>query len=278
MKIKELFSGTKLPRTIIALFLLLLFCLTPFAGIRVDQSIENVISRFGMFSILVLSMVPMIQSGCGLNFGLPIGVIAGSLGGIISIEFGIKSLAGIIAAILIAIAISVILGGLYGFLLNRIKGDEMLIATYVGYSFVAFMSIMWLILPFKNPISVLSYGGSGLRQQIPVANYWMKRIDFSDGTNKSVGIVSDFLSFNINLEFLNFNMKVPMGMFIFFALAALFVWAFFKTKLGTSITAVGSNPEYAKAAGINIDKMRLISVIMSTAIAATGIIMYQQYY
>ena len=278
MKNKELFSGTKLPRTIIALFLLLLFCLTPFAGIRVDQSIENVISRFGMFSILVLSMVPMIQSGCGLNFGLPIGVIAGSLGGIISIEFGIKGLAGIIAAILIAIAISVILGGLYGFLLNRIKGDEMLIATYVGYSFVAFMSIMWLILPFKNPISVLSYGGSGLRQQIPVANYWMKRIDFSDGTNKSVGIVSDFLSFNINLEFLNFNMKVPMGMFIFFALAALFVWAFFKTKLGTSITAVGSNPEYAKAAGINIDKMRLISVIMSTAIAATGIIMYQQSY
>ena len=50
MKIKELFSETKLPRTIIALFLLLLFCLTPFAGIRVDQSIENVISRFGMFS------------------------------------------------------------------------------------------------------------------------------------------------------------------------------------------------------------------------------------
>ena len=206
MKIKNLFSGTKLPRTIIAMFLLLLFCLTPFAGIRVDQSMENVISRFGMFSILVLSMVPMIQSGCGLNFGLPIGVIAGSLGGIISIEFGIKGLLGIITAILIAIAISVILGGMYGFLLNRIKGDEMLIATYVGYSFVAFMSIMWLILPFKNPISVLSYGGTGLRQQIPVANYWMKKIDFSDGTNKTVGIVSDFLSFNINLHFLIFNM------------------------------------------------------------------------
>jgi carbohydrate ABC superfamily ATP binding cassette transporter, membrane protein len=278
MKIKNLFSGTKLPRTIIAMFLLLLFCLTPFAGIRVDQSMENVISRFGMFSILVLSMVPMIQSGCGLNFGLPIGVIAGSLGGIISIEFGIKGLLGIITAILIAIAISVILGGMYGFLLNRIKGDEMLIATYVGYSFVAFMSIMWLILPFKNPISVLSYGGTGLRQQIPVANYWMKKIDFADGTNKTVGIVSDFLSFNINLQFLNFNMKVPMGMLIFFAFSSLFVWAFFKTKLGTSITAVGSNPEYAKAAGINIDKMRLISVIMSTAIAATGIIMYQQSY
>ena len=146
----------------------------------------------------------------------------------------------------------------------------MLIATYVGYSFVAFMSIMWLILPFKNPISVLSYGGTGLRQQIPVANYWMKKIDFSDGTNKTVGIVSDFLSFNINLQFLNFNMKVPMGMLIFFAFASLFVWAFFKTKLGTSITAVGSNPEYAKAAGINIDKMRLISVIMSTAIAPSA--------
>jgi simple sugar transport system permease protein len=65
-------------------------------------------------------------------------------------------------------------------------------------------------------------------------------------------------------------------MFIFFAIICLLVWGFFKTKTGTAITAVGSNPEYARAAGINIDKMRTISVILSTVIAALGMIVYQQ--
>ena len=57
---------------------------------------------------------------------------------------------------------------------------------------------------------------------------------------------------------------------------AFLVWLFFRSKTGTAITAVGSNPEYARAAGINIDKMRIISVVLSSAIAAVGMIVYQQ--
>lgn len=260
-----------LPRIIIAVFLIALFIIAPFVGVGVRQSFEDVISRFGMFSILVLSMVPMIQSGCGLNFGIPVGIIGGILGAITSIEFGFSGLLGILIAVLFGVVVSILFGLLYGFLLNRIKGDEMLIATYVGYSFVAFMSIMWIALPYKNPVSVMSYGGSGLRQQIPVADYWMVNSTI-DGTTRSVGIISNFLSFKIA------GVTIPTGMILFFALMAIIVWGFFKTKTGTSITAVGSNPEYAKASGININKMRVISVIMSTAIAAIGIIIYQQSY
>lgn len=273
MQIKSAIKSFGLPRFIILLFLIILFAAAPYAGVKVDTSIENVISRFGMFSILVLSMIPMIQSGCGLNFGLPLGLIGGILGGVISIEFGFTGYLGILSAILFAILISLVFGFAYGLLLNRIKGDEMLIATYVGYSFVALMSIFWVVAPFKNPVSVLSYGGSGLRQQIPVADYWMVKETFADGTVGSVGILSNLLSFNITD-----NLRVPTGMFITFAIVAFFVWAFFKTKLGTSITAVGSNPDYAKASGININRMRLISVMLSTAIAAIGIIVYQQSY
>lgn len=67
-------------------------------------------------------------------------------------------------------------------------------------------------------------------------------------------------------------------MFLLFALMALIVWAFFKTKTGTAMTAVGSNPEYARASGININRVRLVSVIFSTVLAAVGIIIYQQSY
>jgi simple sugar transport system permease protein len=65
-------------------------------------------------------------------------------------------------------------------------------------------------------------------------------------------------------------------MIIFFAFMSLIVWGFFRTKIGTAITAVGSNPEYARAAGINVNNMRTVSVILSTMIAAIGIIVYEQ--
>lgn len=259
-------------RLIIAIFLILLFLAAPFAGVSIGDSLENVLSRFGMFSILVLSLVPMVQTGCGLNFGLPIGVVAGILGGVTSIEFGLTGFGGILVAMLIGALIGAIFGLIYGYLLNRIIGDEMLISTYVGYFFTAFMCIAYLYLPYKNPVSVLSYGGTGLRQQIPVADFWMNTSTRADGTRETIGIISDFLSFQI------FGVKIPIGMFLFFALLAFVVWGFFKTKTGTAMTAVGSNSKYAKASGININKMRLESVVLSTVIAAVGIVMYQQSY
>ena len=63
---------------------------------------------------------------------------------------------------------------------------------------------------------------------------------------------------------------------LFFVLLAVLMWAFLHTKTGTAMTAVGSNPAFARAAGINVDKMRLISVIMSTWLGAVGILVYEQ--
>lgn len=271
-KVKNFIDKVGLARLIIGIFLILLFLAAPFAGVSIADSLENVLSRFGMFSILVLSLVPMVQTGCGLNFGLPIGVVAGILGGVTSIEFGLTGFTGILVAMLIGSLIGAIFGLIYGYLLNRIVGDEMLISTYVGYFFTAFMCIAYLYLPYKNPVSVLSYGGTGLRQQIPVADFWMKTLTRVDGTRKSIGIISDFLSFQI------LGVKIPVGMFLFFGLLAFIVWGFFKTKTGTAMTAVGSNSNYAKASGIDINKMRLESVVLSTVIAAIGIVIYQQSY
>ena len=65
-------------------------------------------------------------------------------------------------------------------------------------------------------------------------------------------------------------------MILFFALMAFLMWAFLHTKTGTSMTAVGSNPVFARASGINIDRVRTLSVIMSTWLGAIGILVYQQ--
>lgn len=246
------------PRLIIAMFLMALFVAAPFFGIRLDTSINDVMVRFGMSAIMVLSMVPMIQSGCGLNFGIPVGLIAGMIGAVMSLEFHLTGFTGIFVAMAIGLAVAAVFGYLYGQLLNRVKGDEMIIATYVGFSFVFFMNMMWLILPFRNPASVQGFKGEGLRVTISVEQYWIHQL-------------SDFMMIKVNKY-----LTIPTGMFITFAIMAFLVWLFFKTKTGTAITAVGSNPDFARASGISIDRMRIISVILSTMIAAVGMIVYQQ--
>jgi len=257
-KIKNIIENVGLPRVIIFLFLISLFILAPVVGLSLEASINDVIIRFGMNGILVLSLVPMVKSGCGLNFGLQLGIIAGLLGAVISIELELTSFAGFFTAIGIAILFAVVLGFLYGALLNKIKGDEMVVATYVGFSSVSFMCIIWLILPFKSPNMIWAYGGRGLRTTISTQDYWFH-------------ILTDFLQIKIG-NYIVF----PTGTILFFALLVFLVWAFFRTKIGTAITAVGSNADYAKSCGINVDKMRIISVILSIVIAAIGIIVYQE--
>lgn len=257
-KIRGMVSSIGIPRLLIGLFLVSLFIIAPFVGVRVDTSINDTIARFGMNAVLVLSLVPMVKSGCGLNFGLQLGVIAGLLGAVTSLELQMTGFAGFFTAIGIAIFFAIILGWLYGILLNRVKGDEMVVATYVGFSSVSFMSIMWLILPYKSPDMVWAYGGSGLRTTISTEGYWFH-------------VLNDFLKIELGT-----HITIPTGTILFFALLSFLVWAFFRTKSGTAMEAVGSNPEYARSCGINVDRVRILSVILSTVLAAIGIIVYEQ--
>lgn len=258
VEVKSFIKNFGWPRIIIGLFLVSLFVAAPFFGVRLDTSLNDVIVRFGMNAIIVLSMVPMIQSGCGLNFGIPVGLVAGMIGAVVSLEYNLKGYPGILMAFTVGILIAVVFGYLYGLLLNKVKGDEMIIATYVGYSFVFLMNIMWLVLPFRNPASVQGFKGEGLRVTISIEEYWFHSL-------------SNFLKIDVSKYLI-----IPTGMILFFCLMAFLVWGFFKTKTGTAMTAVGSNPDYARAAGISIDKMRVISVVLSTMIAAVGMVVYQQ--
>ncbi|MBO4317237.1 MAG: hypothetical protein J5855_03015 [Mailhella sp.] len=257
-KIKSFVAEAGWPRILIGLFLLLLFFVAPFVNVRIDASISDTIMRFAMNGVMVLAMVPMIQSGCGLNFGLPLGIIAGLLGAVCSVELEMHGLAGILTAMAISVPIAVVFGWAYGQLLNKVKGDEMMIATYVGFSSVAIMCIMWLVLPFKSSNMVWGYAGKGLRTTISVEEYWQNAI-------------GDIGSFHLG-EFFYF----PTGVFLFFALCCVFMSIFMRTKTGTAMTTVGSNPEYARASGVNIDRMRTISVILSTVFGGLGIIIYEQ--
>ena len=260
-KLRRLVNSYGVPRLIITGFLLLMFILAPVAGVDFATQITNVINRFSWNAIMVLAMVPMIHSGCGLNFGLPLGIISGLLGATLSIEFGFTGGMSFLMAIVIATPFALVLGGGYGWMLNKIKGGEMMVATYVGFSSVSFMCMMWLLLPYKSPTMVWGFAGKGLRTTISLEGFYDQ-------------LLANFLA--IDLNGIGINLVIPTGSLLFFALLAFAMWAFLHTKTGTAMTAVGSNPAFAKAAGINVDKMRLISVIMSTWLGAVGILMYEQ--
>ena len=256
-KASQALKSFGLPRLIITLFLLLLFIIAPLANVNIASGVSDMLTRFGMNSILVLAMVPMVHSGCGLNFGIPLGIISGLLGATMTIEFGFTGFPSFLMAILFATPFAIILGAGYGLLLNKVKGGEMMIATYVGFSSVAFMCIMWLLLPYDNPTMVWGYAGTGLRTTISVEGAYL-------------GVLDDFLRIEIG------HLAIPTGTILFFALLALLMWLFLRTKTGTAMTAVGSNPVFATASGVSVDRMRTLSVILSTWLGAVGIIVYEQ--
>lgn len=93
-KINKILNKIGWPRLIITIFLLSTYIIAPFVGIPLSVALKDTFTRFGMNAILVLSLMPMIQSGTGLNFGMPVGIEAGLLGSLISLQLGINGLAG----------------------------------------------------------------------------------------------------------------------------------------------------------------------------------------
>ena len=210
-KFRELVDSFGLPRLIIACFLLLLLIAAPCVGLDFPTQITNIITRFSWNAVMVLAMVPMVHSGCGLNFGLPLGIVSGLLGATLSIELGYTGFASFLMAILIATPFALLFGGGYGWLLNKIKGGEMMIATYVGFSSVSFMCMMWLLLPYKHPTMVWGFSASGLRTVISLEGYYDKAL-------------ANILT--IDLNSIGINLVIPTGSLLFFALLAFLMWVF----------------------------------------------------
>ncbi|MBO4885418.1 MAG: ABC transporter permease, partial [Clostridia bacterium] len=198
-----------------------------------------------------------IQCGIGLNMGMTIGCISGLLGIVLALQFNMVGFPALLFACLSGALVSVPLGWAYSKLLNRMKGSEMTISTYVGFSFVSLMCIGWMMLPFNNPKIVWLLSGKGLRVTHSLLGSFAHLLD-------------NFLAFKV------FGIKVPTGGMLFLALCCLAVWLFSRSRLGIAMTAAGSNPRFAEASGINVNRMRTVGTVLSTVIAAIGIVIYSQ--
>lgn len=255
----HLINKIGLPTIIIAAFFVLVLIGAVLLDLPLPAMLGDTLRRYGMNGLLVLAMVPAIKSGTGPNFALPIGISCGLLAMVCGIEFGYLGMELLLVASIIAIVLAAITGYLYGKLLNAVKGAEMTIATYTGLSVVAVMSLVWLMAPFKSK-KMGWLMGPGLRETVQL-----------DAVGADA-IINKIWSFEV------LGVKVPTGLLLIFFTFCIILWLFFKTKTGIAITAGGSNPKFAAASGLNINKNRLIANVLSTVLGALGIILYSQSY
>lgn len=255
--IKSLYKKIGFPRFIITVFLIMFLISAVGLGLSLSDLLTDMINRFGMNAILVLAMVPTVQAGVGINLNLALGVIFGLIGALVSLEMGLTGWGSLVVALGISIPLAIIAGYLYGLLLNKIKGQEMTVGNYFGFSLVSLMCIFWLIAPFKNESLVWAMGGKGLRVTLTLED--------------SMGsLLNNFLTFKIG------GVTIPTGLLLFFALCAGLVYLFTNTKTGVALRVSGSGEKFAISNGLNVDKYRILSVIISTVLAAIGIIIYSQ--
>ena len=254
---KPLTARLGVPRTIIILFFCLLCLLAEGYRISVGMMLGNVLERMTMYGILVLAMMPGIQCGIGLNMGMTIGCISGLLGIMVALQYNMTGFEAMAVACGCGIVVALPLGWAYAKLLNRMKGNEMTISTYVGFSFVSLMCIGWMLLPFDNPKIVWLLSGKGLRV--------------------THGLLGSFAHILDNaLSFKVLGIKIPTGGLLFLGVCCLLMWVFTRSKTGIAMKAVGSNPRFAEASGISVNRMRTIGTVLSTVIAAVGIVIYSQ--
>jgi simple sugar transport system permease protein len=244
------------PRFMMGLLLIIILITALAVGVPLGMVVTDLIQRVGMYGIIVLAMVPSIQSGQGPNFAVTIGIVLGLLGATTAIELELSGMVAFLFAIGMALPLSVVVGYLYGKLLNACKGAEMTIATYTGFSIVQLMCIGWIILPFSSEIMRWPIG-RGLKTTFTL-----------EGT--LLHVLDNFLYFEIG------NVAIPTGLLLFFFAACLLVYGFTQSKMGTAIELGGMNNQFAVSSGVDIDRGRLVANIISTYLGAVGIIVYSQ--
>jgi len=248
-----------IPRVLIGVFLLLLFGVAVATKMDIPSLLTDCLLRIGRNGILVLALLTAIQGGIGLNFGLPLGIICGLLGCVITLNASVGGWAWFWLATALGVAFAIPVGLAYGWLLNRTRGQEMMIGTYLGFSIVSGMSIFWIMAPFHNPELVWAIGGKGLRTTLTLGNTFDRLLDRL-GEFKLAGVT------------------IPTGTLAVFAGLCILVELFFRTRAGVTISAARSNPRFARACGISDSRTRVQATVLTTVLAAIGIVVFCQSY
>ena len=242
------------------MFILICAVCIPISGFSPAYLLNEISTRLGRNAFLILSLLIPIMAGMGLNFGMTLGAMAGEIALILVADWQIWGIPGLVLAAILSIPIAVLLGVVCGKVLNAARGREMfasyMLAFFINgiYQFVV-LYMMGPIIPILHD-SILLPRGYGIRNTVDLLSMRQK--------------VDNLLAVNVG------GVKIPVLTLIIIALVCLFIVWFRRTKLGQDMRAVGQDMEVARAAGINVERTRIISMVMSTVFADLGMLIYLQ--
>ena len=242
------------------MFIIICAICIPVSGFSASYLINEIVTRMGRNIFLILCLLIPIMSGMGLNFGMTLGAMAGEIALILVSDWQIWGIPGVVLAMIVSIPIALLLGFFCGKLLNMSKGREMITSYIISFFFNGLYQLLVLymmgpIIPIKHS-SIKLPRGYGIRNTVSLLNM---RHCLDDALAITVG-----------------GVKIPMLTFILIGLLCLFTVWFRKTKLGQDMRAVGQDMDVARDAGIDVEKTRIISIVMSTVLAGFGMIIYLQ--
>ena len=242
------------------MFILICAVCIPISGFSPAYLLNEISTRLGRNAFLILSLLIPIMAGMGLNFGMTLGAMAGEIALILVADWQIWGIPGLVLAAILSIPIAVLLGVVCGKVLNAARGREMIasymLAFFINgiYQFVV-LYMMGPIIPILHD-SILLPRGYGTRNTVDLLSMRQK--------------VDNLLAVSVG------GVKIPVLTLIIIALVCLFIVWFRRTKLGQDMRAVGQDMEVARAAGINVERTRIISMVMSTVFADLGMLIYLQ--
>ena len=255
-KVKDFIGNNTVP---IMFILICAYCI-PSSGFSASYLLNEVMTRLGRNAFLILSLLIPIMAGMGLNFGMTLGAMAGEIGLIFVADWQVWGIPGLVLAAIISIPISIGLGVFIGKILNKAKGREMITSYMIAFFMTGIYQLLVLymmgpIIPIKHS-SIKLPRGYGIRNTVSLLNMRQS--------------LDNLIPLKIG------GVKIPVLTLILIALACLFIVWFRRTKLGQDMRAVGQDMEVARDAGINVERTRVIAMVMSTVFAGFGMIIYLQ--
>lgn len=296
------------------LFVIMCIICFAFSGQSLSFLLFDLTNRLSRNAFIVLALIIPIVAGMGINFAITIGAMAAQLSYLWVLEWRIQGVPGFLVAVAMTVPISMFFGYLVGKTLNRMKGQEMIGSMILGFFATGLYQLLFLfilgnIVPLTAPGLVIK-GSSGVANTLDIKpakmmyaldNLWKlkfdvalyifmgaltvlaivyfvrKRVSFRKMLAWIVLAVGSCLAYQIPLVQEWFSLvRVPMVTFIVVGLLCLFNVAIMRTRLGQQFRAVGQNGPVANAAGINVDRTRLIAIMFSTVLAGIGQLIFVQ--
>ncbi|MDR0624348.1 MAG: ABC transporter permease [Treponema sp.] len=245
---------------VVLIFVLITLAAIPISGLPITSIIQEILTRIGRNCFLVFSLLLPIMAGMGINFGMVLGAMAGQIGLLFVVDWNIVGVPGLVFASLIAIPIAAFLGWTAGQILNRARGREMVTGYVLGFFMDGFYQLVVLymmgaLIPIHSPTILLSRG-YGIRNTLNL-----------DAVRQSL---DKFIPLRIGA------VSIPVANYLVIGFLCLFIIWFRKTKLGQDMRAVGQNQAVAHAAGIPVDRTRILAIVISTVLASLGQIIFLQ--